>query len=267
MYSIGQFSIITRLSVRTLRRYHESRLLVPDHVDEETGYRYYRDGAVERARVITALRELDYPIAEISRILESCNEDEDLLDSLIRRQKAITEEVRELQKKKKGLTFTIQRLKDLQCLPLEEDIQIKDIPGILFAGNRGLGRWEDIGTIFSGVGRKAGRLIQGPAMSLCYDDEYKEEDADYEAGFPVKGGTPSGNLDIRELPGIHCMSLIHRGPYAELGRSYERLIDYAREQDLSWGNPTREIYHRGPGIFFRGKPQNYITEIQIPIPF
>ena len=26
--------------------------------------------------------------------------------------------------------------------------------------------------------------------------------------------------------------------------------------------PTREIYHKGPGMIFRGSPKNYLTEIQ-----
>ena len=29
--------------------------------------------------------------------------------------------------------------------------------------------------------------------------------------------------------------------------------------------PTREVYHKGPGMFFRGNPQKYLTEIQFPL--
>ena len=39
--SIGDFSRITHLSVKTLRRYHEAGLLQPAEVDPHTGYRYY----------------------------------------------------------------------------------------------------------------------------------------------------------------------------------------------------------------------------------
>ena len=39
--TIGEFSQLTHLSVRTLRRYHEATLLEPAVVDESTGYRYY----------------------------------------------------------------------------------------------------------------------------------------------------------------------------------------------------------------------------------
>src|SRR3954469_14130597 len=39
--TIGEFSGITHLSIKTLRRYHEAGLLEPAHVDPRTGYRYY----------------------------------------------------------------------------------------------------------------------------------------------------------------------------------------------------------------------------------
>ena len=39
--AIGEFSRVTHLSVRTLRRYHDAGLLEPARVDEASGYRYY----------------------------------------------------------------------------------------------------------------------------------------------------------------------------------------------------------------------------------
>src|ERR1700682_6406982 len=39
--TIGEFSRITHLSIKTLRRYHEAGLLQPARVDRQTGYRYY----------------------------------------------------------------------------------------------------------------------------------------------------------------------------------------------------------------------------------
>ena len=45
MLKIGTFSKLSRLSIRTLRRYDELGLLQPVHTDPFTGYRYYREGA------------------------------------------------------------------------------------------------------------------------------------------------------------------------------------------------------------------------------
>jgi DNA-binding transcriptional MerR regulator len=47
--TIGDFSRITHLTVKTLRRYHEVGLLEPAEVDPQTGYRYYAAVQVPKA--------------------------------------------------------------------------------------------------------------------------------------------------------------------------------------------------------------------------
>jgi len=41
MYTIGTFSKLTDISVKTLRYYHEIDLISPSYIDPETNYRYY----------------------------------------------------------------------------------------------------------------------------------------------------------------------------------------------------------------------------------
>jgi effector-binding domain-containing protein len=70
---------------------------------------------------------------------------------------------------------------------------------------------------------------------------------------------------VYELPGGRCLSLMHLGPYEELRRSYEQIFKYAKEQSVKYLVPSREVYHKGPGMIFRGNPQKYLTEIQLMI--
>ena len=67
------------------------------------------------------------------------------------------------------------------------------------------------------------------------------------------------------MPATRCVSLIHRGPYEQLGRSYARVFEYIKQKGLEVVMPTREIYVKGPGMLFRGNPKKYVTEIQIPV--
>jgi DNA-binding transcriptional MerR regulator len=67
--TIGEFSTLTHLSVRTLRRYHEGGLLEPETIDPFSGYRYYTAGQIPTAQVIHRLRELDVPLADVKAIL------------------------------------------------------------------------------------------------------------------------------------------------------------------------------------------------------
>jgi DNA-binding transcriptional MerR regulator len=79
MFSIGEFSKITGLTVKTLRFYHEQGLLAPAQIDDQTGYRYYDDRQIETARVIKQLRELEFSIAEIAELLANYHDDAEVL--------------------------------------------------------------------------------------------------------------------------------------------------------------------------------------------
>ncbi|MGY2066486.1 MerR family transcriptional regulator [Blastococcus sp. SYSU DS0619] len=55
----GEFSRLTHLSVRTLRRYDDAGLLEPATVDPDSGYRHYTADPIATVQVIHRLRELD----------------------------------------------------------------------------------------------------------------------------------------------------------------------------------------------------------------
>ncbi|MFD5158819.1 MerR family transcriptional regulator [Streptomyces hawaiiensis] len=69
LLTIGAFAARARLSAKALRLYDRLGLLAPAHVDEATGYRYYRAGQVERARLVAMLRQLDMPLARIAEVV------------------------------------------------------------------------------------------------------------------------------------------------------------------------------------------------------
>ncbi|MDN4479788.1 MerR family transcriptional regulator [Demequina muriae] len=69
--SIGEFSRLTWLSAKALRLYERRGLLLPDLVDEYTGYRYYREAQAERARSIALLRRAGMPLDRIGAVLDA----------------------------------------------------------------------------------------------------------------------------------------------------------------------------------------------------
>jgi DNA-binding transcriptional MerR regulator len=74
LLTIGAFAARTRLSAKALRLYDRLGLLAPVHVDEASGYRYYRAEQVERARLVALLRQLDMPLALIAEVVEADGE-------------------------------------------------------------------------------------------------------------------------------------------------------------------------------------------------
>src|SRR5712691_4432575 len=67
--SIGEFSQITHLSVKTLQHYHDAGLLEPAQVDPHSGYRYYATTQIPTAQVIRRFRDLGMPVREVQEVL------------------------------------------------------------------------------------------------------------------------------------------------------------------------------------------------------
>jgi DNA-binding transcriptional MerR regulator/effector-binding domain-containing protein len=266
MFSIGEFSRITGLSVKTLRHYHEKGLLPPPRVNEHSGYRYYDPQSVERARIVTQLRAMEFGLAEIKDILENCADESDVLEYLERHKQALETKIHS----QRSIVHCLEQIiaKEREARRTMEDseftVREKKLEPLLMAGVRMKGKYSDCGKGFAQLGRRLGRFLCGKPFCLYYDGEYRANDADFEACFPVRAGAkPAEGIAVRELPGGPCVCLIHQGPYAELGRSYEKLLDYIKAKGYKTALPSREVFLKGPGMIFKGNPKKYLTEIQI----
>lgn len=70
MRTVKEVSSLTGVSIRTLHYYDSIGLLKPTQTTE-SGYRLYDDTALERLQTILLFRELQFPLKEIRRILDS----------------------------------------------------------------------------------------------------------------------------------------------------------------------------------------------------
>ncbi len=265
-YSIGQFSQITGLSPKTLRFYHEKGILVPSSVDDATGYRFYDADKIEKARVIMRLRQMEFSIEDIAAIFAGCDDEANILDYLERQKATLQQRITEDRDVVRSLTEIITKENEARRLLAATSFAVeeKSVDPMLVAGLRMTGRYHQIGEGFSRIGKAAGRYINGRAMCLYYDGEYRDDEANFEPCFPVRKEITGAGVTCHELPAARCLSLIHRGPYEQLGRSYAKVLQAADERKLKLVLPSREIYVKGPGMIFKGKPSNYLTEIQLP---
>jgi effector-binding domain-containing protein len=145
------------------------------------------------------------------------------------------------------------------------DVQEKQLPPLVVAGIRMKGRYSDCGKAFGKICRLLKWRAKGPPMMLHYDTCYKEADADFEACVPMGAAEKLEGVEVHDLPGGKCVSLVHQGPYEQLGSSYERIGKYLSEHGYKAAIPSREIYIKGPGMIFKGNPKRYLTEIQMLI--
>ena len=264
-YQIGDFSQISRLSIKTLRFYHECGILSPTRIDNMTGYRFYNEKSIEKVKIITALKDFDFSLKEIKEILDNYNEDSQLINFIIKKQKEVKQKINNYQEIEKKLSRFIKEEEEIKMTNISNDIIIKDLPDILIAGIRFKGKYDDVGKYIGNIFKYCGRNIKSKNYSLYYDGEYKEEDADIETCFEVKNEVCTENIDSKQLKGGKAITIIHKGAYENLGESYKKIIDFINANKIKTELPIREKHIKGPGMIFKGNPKNYLTEIQIMI--
>ncbi|HDR4563040.1 TPA: MerR family DNA-binding transcriptional regulator [Bacillus luti] len=105
LFSIGEVAKIKDITIKALRYYHKMGILIPKHVDESTGYRYYSIDQFIHIDIIKSCRELNTSIVELQEIFKESN-----TDKLLRFLQVKREEAEEHIKKMKEVMETIDDL-------------------------------------------------------------------------------------------------------------------------------------------------------------
>ncbi len=139
---------------------------------------------------------------------------------------------------------------------------IAELPIISIRYKAPLGSFSDsIGRLYKNAGFNA----CGKLMNLYHDVECVEI-ADIETCVPVKKQIKTNEgIEYKVLPAVTVLSVIHTGSYDKIHETYSALENYVAANNIKMIHPYREIYHKGPGMIFKGNPAKYITEIMIQI--
>jgi DNA-binding transcriptional MerR regulator len=269
MIRIGDFSKLSRITVKTLRYYDEVGLLKPTRVDDFTGYRYYTYEQLPRLNRILALKDLGFSLEQISQLLADDLTPEQLRGMLKLRQAEIRQQVQE-QTQRLGRVEARLRQIEQERIMSKYDVVIKQVEPLKVAALRGVvptppeqGRlWQEL------EGYLAAQRVQpaGPCLSLYHDDEYKEKDWDIEVCEPIEASLlETERVKLRQLPGVESAACtVHHGPFVTIGEAYEALMKWIGENGYHIVGPGREVYLREA----KGSDQNdpdTVTEIQFPV--
>lgn len=69
-FKIGEFSKLNYVTVKTLRHYEEIGLLIPNEVDQWSGYRYYDVSQLKKMSRIIYLKKLGFSLEQIREMFE-----------------------------------------------------------------------------------------------------------------------------------------------------------------------------------------------------
>jgi len=148
------------------------------------------------------------------------------------------------------------------------EVKLKKTEPVKVAVVSHVGSYGEVGKIYGEIAKWLGQKrlrITGPPFGWFYDNpqEVPENKLKSEVGFPFKGeAKPEGNIKIKEIPAQEVLSIVHKGPYREVGPSYTALFQYAKGKGyIPLGCPI-EIYLNDPA---KVPERELLTEIQLPI--
>ncbi len=259
-YSIGDFSKISRLGIKTLRYYHEIGLLLPTRIDKFTSYRYYDEKSLGRVQTIVRLKELGFSLETIKEILETNKDDQSLIRYMQDQLKEIDSQIDEFKIKREKIEAFI-RLESQIPEPVG-DVTIKEVPDIFMASILYKGRYDEIDQHMNRLFDVFQSVINGPAFCLYHDEHHADELMNIECCIPISRKIPAAGFKFSTLAGGKMISIMHEGDYSTLWMSYQKIVDYLNKRDFPIRPPTREIYLRGKGMILPGNPDKYLTEIQ-----
>jgi DNA-binding transcriptional MerR regulator len=244
--TIGEFSRITHLSIKTLRRYHEAGLLQPARVDRQTGYRYYTLDQVPTAQVIHRFRELGMPLREVGELLGVTDANA--------RAAVIAQHLQRLENQldqTKAAVAALRRLLD----PLPAALQVRRcrteaatvaaVRGVVDRGDA-LGWYAEAMRDLEATLDAAGEVPTGPAGGLYDNELFSDERGTMIVYIPVAQPPSSGAVEPFVIPGAELTTTTHVGPHDDIDVTYGALGTYVKQQALEVAGPVREIYHVGP---------------------
>ena len=206
MIRIGDFSKLSRVSVKTLRYYNEMGLLKPSEVDTFTGYRLYEYSQLSTLNRVLALKDLGFSLEEIGRLLDDGLSLEQMRGMLKLRETEARQKVREEAERLERIKARLRQIEQ-ENLMSKYDVVIKSVEPVNAASVRGViptppeqgGLWGEL----EGYLELHHVRPNGACFTLYHDDEYKERDWDVEVCEPINTDlSESERVKVRTLPAL-----------------------------------------------------------------
>jgi DNA-binding transcriptional MerR regulator len=271
MLTIGDFARHGRVSIRMLRHYDAIGLLRPAHVDQSSGYRFYKAAQLSRLNRIIALKDLGFTLQQVQVILDEDVSPEELR-GMLRLRRAELEAA--LAAAASGLAQVEARLRLIEnedSMPQEEVI-IRQLPAVRLAELSGIAASFSpdhtgplIGRLFDELCRRLGSAGIAPAgpRTVCFETP---GEGGYEilvhVGLPVSPVVTGGqDFQVVSLPPVErAATIVHRGMiHGFLGTS-QLLVRWVDAHGYRFDGHAREVT-----LSSSKNPEECVAELQAPV--
>jgi DNA-binding transcriptional MerR regulator len=268
MLNIGEFARLGQVSPRMLRHYDQLRLLTPERVDPNSGYRSYGVYQLGRLHRLLALRDLGFTLEQISGLLEDELPLEQLHGMLRLRRAELEQSVADEQSRLRRVEAHLRAIEGSSIVKAQ-DVVIKQTQPLRVAEAREVAGGldpEHIGPVFGRLGPRLASHIQQagaqPGMLVGYYDEPEEDGSvGVHVAFEIRDQPvpASDGVEIVDLPVVEVASLVHRGDMDGITPVYEALIRWIEDSGFRIAGYSRELYHE------MGAVGPSVTELQMPV--
>lgn len=274
MFKIGDFSRLTRVSIKTLHHYDEIGLFKPVRVDPGTGYRYYSFDQLPRLNRILALRGLGFALDQIARMLADGPSPEELRGMLMLRRAQLQRQVAEDLEK---LTQVEMRLNQIEQEGNMSEIEVltKPVGEVRLIGARELvpehplmrERCMALNDAVCAAIRDFGLKTDGISFALYYSSD--ERGIDVEMAYAISPLSQrlalSAPVSVHTLPEVTVAYGVYRGSYDDfgsVGRTHWAITRWIEANGYRPNHACREYYLRPPQS---ADDRLGVMEIQYPI--
>jgi DNA-binding transcriptional MerR regulator len=269
MLKIGDFSKLSRISIRMLRHYDEIGLLVPKDIDSFTNYRYYSEEQLPVASRIKALKDMGFSLATIIEILKSYNNPKALSEFLAVKQAEVQAEANEINQRLRLLDTALKRLRK-DDMAMNYDVVLKTLPERYVASVRKiLPAYNQEGILWNilmseTVSMNLQQEDNCYSLAIFHDEGYKESDIDIEIQISVRGKyTNTENVIFKTVPEVEIASATYKGSYEQITEVNQAVAAWVSDNGYEFNGAMFCIYHVSPAQ--TQDPNELVTEVCYPV--
>lgn len=269
MLKIGDFSKLSRISIRMLRHYDEIGILTPGHVDEFTGYRYYSEAQLPLAGVIQALKNLGFGLTAIKEILDKYDDGPEMERFLEVKRTELKQRLDDTQQRLLLLDSTVKWLRKDGNL-MDYYVTLKTLPERYVASVRQvIPAYDCEGMLWETLNKEIAPQNVAPetpcyGLAIFHDEGFKDSDVDVEIQISVAGTyKDTEHVKFKTVAPVLIASATYKGSYDQITRVNEAVANWISANGYDFDGSSFCIYHVSPGQ--TSDPEELVTEVCFPV--
>lgn len=267
LFLIGEVARLFHLSTGTLRHYEQLGVLMPEVVDEETGYRYYSTRQFESLNTIRYLRMMGIPLKEIARFLQNRDVGQ-MRNMLVHQKEEIIEKERQLKRVERKISNRLAQLEDALSDRFNE-IRIVEKPSMRIAWIRN----QIVSKSYLDLEKPIRELdanqtepivfLGKVGLGITKENLIQKRVNHYDMVYIILDEEDEYQGEAERLPACNCVTLKFQGGHPQAPGHYLDMLEYIEEHKLEIDGFAREVTMIDNG--FTSDTSQFVTEIQIPV--